>query len=70
MVKEFIALHNIPEYLQGTLREYFAQEQTATKGDDIESVRKCVCHTWPVAIADLGEGHGGLGYSLTLLKIK
>ena len=41
MVKEFIALHNIPECLQGTLREYFAQEQTAAKGEDIESVRKC-----------------------------
>lgn len=40
VVKEFIALHNIPECLQGTLREYFAQEQTAAKGDDIESVRK------------------------------
>lgn len=38
VVKEFIALHNIPEYLQGTLREYFAQEQTAAKGDDIESI--------------------------------
>lgn len=40
VVKEFITLYNIPEPLQGTLREYFAMEQAAAKGDDIESVRR------------------------------
>ncbi|XP_022788288.1 potassium voltage-gated channel subfamily H member 6-like [Stylophora pistillata] len=38
VIKEFITLYNIPEPLQGTLREYFTMEQTAAKGDDIESI--------------------------------
>lgn len=38
VVKEFISLYNIPESLQGTLREYFTMEQAATKGSDIESI--------------------------------
>ena len=40
VVKEFISLYNIPESLQGTLQEYFTMEQAATKGSDIESVRR------------------------------
>ncbi len=48
VVKEFITLHKIPEYLQGRLREYFTLEQAATKGDDIESVGKSAHNTWHV----------------------
>ena len=40
VVNECIAVHGIPESLQITLREYFTTEQAATRGDEIESVRK------------------------------
>lgn len=40
VVNECIAVHGIPESLQMTLREYFTTEQAATRGDEIESVRK------------------------------
>ena len=40
VVNECIAVHGIPESLQTTLREYFTTEQAATRGDEIESVKK------------------------------
>ena len=40
VVNEFIAVHDMPESLQGNLREYFTNEQAAIRGDDIESVRQ------------------------------
>ena len=40
VVNEFIAMHDMPESLQGNLREYFTNEQAAIRGDDIESVRQ------------------------------
>lgn len=40
VVNEFLAIHDMPESLQGNLREYFTNEQAAIRGDDIESVRQ------------------------------
>ena len=40
VVNEFLAMHDMPESLQGNLREYFTNEQAAIRGDDIESVRQ------------------------------
>ena len=40
VVNDCIALHDFPQSLQRTLREFFTNEQSATRGDDIESVGK------------------------------